>query len=71
MLCVGISWTVLLWSFLSIASEKWDLFIVDLTQVCSCLIVFHCSLKANQLSDTGAIALARALQINKSLKQLK
>ena len=33
--------------------------------------VFHCSLKGNQLTDTGAIVLATALQHNKSLKELK
>jgi len=33
--------------------------------------VFHCSLKGNKLTSTGAIALATALQHNKSLKELK
>ena len=34
-------------------------------------VLFHCSLKGNQLTDTGAIVLATALQHNKSLKELK
>ena len=33
--------------------------------------VFLCSLKGNKLTSTGAIALAIALQHNKSLKELK
>ena len=39
--------------------------------VCVCMIVFHYSLRNNQLTDTGAIALAIALQHNKSLEELK
>ena len=35
------------------------------------MFVSHCSLKANNLTATGAIALARALQYNKSLEKLK
>ena len=35
------------------------------------LIVSHYSLKDNQLTDTGAIVLATALQRNKSLEELK
>ena len=34
-------------------------------------VLFYCSLKSNQLTDTGAIVLATALQHNKSLKELK
>ena len=45
---------------------------MDLTQLCSCLISdMHCSLRGNGLTDTGAIALARALHHNKSLEELK
>ena len=40
------------------------------SQVCSCLIIIHCSLKTNDLTDTGAVTLARALQDNKSLEEL-
>ena len=39
--------------------------------VCLCLVIFHYSLRSNQLTDTGAIALATALQHNKSLEELK
>ena len=35
------------------------------------VIMFRCSLKDNILTDTGAIALARTLQQNKSLVELK
>ena len=35
------------------------------------VFVSHYSLKDNQLTDTGAIALATALQHNKSLEELK
>ena len=45
--------------------------ILTVIQVCSCLMVPHCSLKANDLTATGAIVLARALQENKSLEELK
>ena len=41
------------------------------SQVCLCLIIIHCSLRDNDLTDTGAIALAKALQDNKSLEELK
>ena len=41
------------------------------SQVCSCLIIIHCSLRDNDLTDTGALTLARALQDNKSLEELK
>ena len=54
-----------------IATETWNLFNVHLTQVCLCLILSHCSLRGNGLTDTGAIALARALEHNKSLEELK
>ena len=40
------------------------------SQVCSCLIIMHCSLGTNDLTDTGAIILSRALQDNKSLEEL-
>ena len=40
-------------------------------QVCPCLITSHCSLRDNTLTATGAAALARALQYNKSLEVLK
>ena len=36
--------------------------------VCSC---HHCSLNHNQLTSTSAVALASALQQNKSLKDMK
>ena len=36
-----------------------------------CLIVYYYSLGDNQLTDTGAIGLARVLQHNKSLEELK
>ena len=39
--------------------------------VCLCLVIFHYSLRGNLLTDTGAIALATALQHNKSLEELK
>ena len=39
--------------------------------VCCGVSVSHYSLKDNQLTDTGAIALATALQHNKSLEELK
>ena len=35
------------------------------------MITPHCSLYNNNLTDTGAIALARALQDNKSLEELR
>ena len=35
------------------------------------VITPHCSLSGGNLTDTGAIALARALQDNKSLEELK
>ena len=46
-----------------------NLFNVDLTQVC--LIASHFSLRTNDLTDSGAITLARALQENKSLEKLQ
>ena len=49
------------------ATETWNLFVV----VCLCLTVSHYSLSHNQLTDTGAIALARALERNKSPEELK
>ena len=39
--------------------------------VCCGMFVSYYSLRLNQLTDTGAIALARALQHNKSLEELK
>ena len=39
--------------------------------MCLCLIIPHFSLRHNGLTAIGAIALARALQHNKSLKELK
>ena len=44
---------------------------VDAPQVFSCLIMPHCSLTHNNLTDTGVIALARSLRNNKSLEELK
>ena len=41
------------------------------TSSTSCLITPHCSLRDNNLTATGAAALARALQHNKSLEVLK
>ena len=35
-----------------------------------CLIIFHCSLRSNDLTAAGAIALAKALQRNWSLEEL-
>ena len=58
-------------SCIAMATKTWNLYIVDLTQVCSCLDILHCSLRANDLTDTGAITLARSLQHNKSLEELK
>ena len=54
-------------SYVFTTTETWNY----LTQVCSCLDVHYCSLGYNDLNDTGAIALARALQHNKSLKELE
>ena len=42
----------------------------DLTQVCLSDYT-HCSLGDSDLTDTGATALARALQHNQSLEELK
>ena len=39
--------------------------------VLSIVILSHCSLRDNQLTDTEATALARGLKHNKSLKELK
>ena len=47
------------------------LFNADLAQLCFCLYILHCSLRANGLTDTGAAALANALQHNLSLEELK
>ena len=44
---------------------------VDPTEVCSCLIILHCSLRGNNVTDTGAIALAGVLERSKSLEELK
>ena len=44
---------------------------VDLTQVCSCVVLFHSIFRGNSLTATGAIALARTLEHNKSLQELK
>ena len=41
------------------------------SKVCSCLIIIHCSLRNNDLTDTEAITPARALQDIKSLEELK
>ena len=48
-----------------------SLVMIIYSQVCSCLIIIHCSLRDNDLAATGAITLARALQDNKSLEELK
>ena len=40
-------------------------------QMCSCLITPHCSLRHNNVTATGVMALARALQHNKSLRELE
>ena len=48
-----------------------SLVLIIYSQVCSCLIIIHCSLRTNDLTDTGAITLARALLHNKSLEKLK
>ena len=68
-----ISWTTLIWSFSAIPMETLILFIVrrSTSGVFMSEVLFHCSLKGNQLTDTGAIVLATALQHNKSLKELK
>ena len=55
---------------IAIATETWKIN-VDLLQVCLCLIIPHCSLYRNVLTDNGVIDLARALQHNKSLEELK
>ena len=44
---------------------------MDLTEVCSYLILLHYSLKASTVTSTAAIGLATALQNNKSLEELK
>ena len=41
------------------------------TNLVRCVDVCHCSLRENGLTSTGAIALSRALQRNKSLEELK
>ena len=43
----------------------------NIVVVCLRLVVFHYSLRDNQLTDSGAVALATALQHNKSLEELK
>ena len=50
---------------IAIATELWNL-LLDIL-----VIVLHYSLRDNGLTDTGALALARALQENKSLEELK
>ena len=57
-------WLLLWWIIIAIATETWN---VGLTQS----MLPHCSLKHSGLTSTGAIALARALQHNKSLEELK
>lgn len=52
-------------------TETWNLFTLDLIQLCSYLIVPHFSLKNNDLTGNGVLALARALQRNNSLHKLK
>ena len=37
----------------------------------SLLVILHCSLRDNDLTATGVIALARALQHNQSLEELE
>ena len=39
--------------------------------MCSYLIIIHCSLRGNGLTATGGMALAKAIQQNMSLKELK
>ena len=39
--------------------------------MCLCLIISNCSLRHNQITATGAIALAEALQQNWSLEELQ
>ena len=63
-------WLLWWWGVtIAMATETWNL----LWCVCVwlCLIVSLYSLRSNRLTDTGAIALARALQHNKSLEELK
>ena len=36
-----------------------------------CVHIFHCSLRSNGLTNTGAITLAIALKHNESLEELK
>ena len=55
---------------IAIATETWNLFnceIVNLTPVC----LLHCRLRDNDLTATGAIALAKTLEHNQSLEELK
>ena len=52
------------WNLYVMATETLNLFVVG-------VFVSNYSLKDNQLTDTGAIALATALQRNKSLEELK
>ena len=57
---------------ISIATETQSMFIRIVTQVyCVSLVIPHYSLKDNRLTSIGAIALARALQYNKSVEELK
>ena len=71
----NISWSPywyqwLLWwweAIIAMATETLNVFVV----LSFYLIVSHYSLKHNQLTDTGAIVLATALQCNKSLEELK
>ena len=44
---------------------------VDVPRVCSCMITPYYSLRGSNVTVTGAIALARALQQNKLLEELK
>ena len=44
---------------------------MDLTEVCSCQIIHHSSLEDIGLTTTDAITLARVLQLNKLLEELK
>ena len=61
-------WLLWWWEvIIAMATETLNVFVV----LSFYLLVSHYSLKDNQLTDTGAIVLATALQHNKSLEELK
>ena len=79
LVCENVMWVELwvIWSYemynfpLEVSLTSLVSVMIIYSQVCSCLIIIHCSLGTNDLTDIGAITLARALQDNKSLEDLK